>query len=64
MIDLSAMRTAASRLCLFSEHLRGTASRMQRTDQGGVTMIVGLSILPLVLILGLVVDGGLALRHA
>ncbi|MGI9505766.1 MAG: pilus assembly protein TadG-related protein [Geminicoccaceae bacterium] len=54
------MRTAASRLCLFSEHLRGTASRMQRTDQGGVTMIVGLSILPLVLILGLVVDGGLA----
>lgn len=60
MIDLSAVTSAPSRLCRFSESLRGTASRLHRTDQGGVAMLVGLSILPLMLVLGLVVDGGLA----
>lgn len=60
MIDLSAVISAPSRLCRFSESLRGTASHLRRADQGGVAMLVGLSLLPLMLVLGLVVDGGLA----
>jgi len=60
MIDLPAVTAAPSRLRRFSRSLRGTATRLRAAEQGSVAMIVGLSIIPLMLALGLAVDGGLA----
>ena len=60
MIDLSAVISAPSRLCRLTKSLCCTTTRLRSADHGGAAIIVGLSILPLVLLLGLVVDGGLA----
>ncbi len=52
--------TAASRLRDLSRALRRSTAMLPSAEKGGVSTIIGLSIIPLVLALGLAVDGGMA----
>ena len=51
---------APSRLTTINRHLRRSAAALPSAEKGGVASIIGLTIVPLVLALGLAVDGGLA----
>ncbi|MGI9421301.1 MAG: pilus assembly protein TadG-related protein [Geminicoccaceae bacterium] len=60
MLNMPAAVASPSSLQRFSNVLRATAARLRGAEQGGVATIVGLSIIPLILALGLSVDGGMA----
>jgi len=60
MKNLPAIAQTPSRLQHITHHLCRSTAALPSSDKGGVAAMVGLAVVPMVLALGLAIDGGLA----